>query len=201
MFTGIITDIGTVRKIEPGTDSRMEIETEFDVDDIAIGASIACSGPCLTVISKGRDGGTGWFAVDVSAETLDRTTLGRWAPGQRVNLERAMRLGDELGGHMVSGHVDGVARLRTRVAVGGRDGSVRFTFQAPTGLSRLVAEKGSVALDGVSLTVNDVEEDIFSVNLIPHTLENTTLGESAEGADVNFEVDIIARYLNRLALA
>ncbi len=201
MFTGIITEIGTVRKIEPGTDTRMEIETGLDVADIDIGASIACSGPCLTVVSKGRDGGKGWFAVDASAETLARTTLGRWTPGHRVNLERAMRLGDELGGHMVSGHVDGIATLRARAPVGGEDGSVRFTFQTPRGLSRFVAEKGSVALDGVSLTVNDVEDDTFSVNVIPHTLKNTTLADTVEGADVNFEVDIIARYLNRLALA
>ncbi|MEE8140529.1 MAG: riboflavin synthase [Alphaproteobacteria bacterium] len=201
MFTGIISDIGTVRKIEPGTDTRMEIETDFDVADIDIGASIACSGPCLTVVAKGRDGSKGWFAVDVSAETLARTTLGFWTAGHRVNLERAMRLGDELGGHMVSGHVDGIATVGACVPVGGRDGSVRFTFQAPPGLSKLVAEKGSVALDGVALTVNHVEDHTFSVNLIPHTLENTTLGACVEGADVNFEADIIARYLNRLALA
>ncbi|MCH8916995.1 MAG: riboflavin synthase [Alphaproteobacteria bacterium] len=201
MFTGIITDIGTVRSIAPGTDSRISIATGFDVDELDIGASIACSGPCLTVVAKGRDGGQGWFAVEVSAETLARTTLGRWAPGHRVNLERAMRLGDELGGHMVSGHVDGIATLRARAPVGGEDGSVRLTFQAPPGSSKLVAEKGSVTLDGVSLTVNHVADDSFSVNLIPHTLENTTLGDHGEGADVNFEADMIARYLNRLALA
>lgn len=200
MFTGIITDIGTVRKIEPGTDTRIEIETGFDVADIDIGASIACSGPCLTVVFKGRDGGKDWFAVDVSAETLARTTLGRWIPGRRVNLERALRLGDELGGHMVSGHVDGIATLRARVPVGAADGSVLFTFQIPPELSRFIAEKGSVALDGVSLTVNDVEGERFSVNVIPHTLENTTLGDAKEGTEVNFEVDMIARYLNRLAL-
>jgi len=201
MFTGIITDIGTVRKVEVGTDTRMEIETGLNVEDIDIGASIACSGPCLTVVLKGRDGGQDWFAVDVSAETLARTTLGSWNSGQSVNLERALRLGDELGGHMVSGHVDGVATLRARVPVGEAAGSVKFTFQVPSGLSRFIAEKGSVALDGVSLTVNDVEDGRFSVNVIPHTLENTTLGDSKEGADVNFEVDMIARYLNRLALA
>jgi riboflavin synthase len=201
MFTGIITDIGTVRRIEPGTDTRMEIETGLDVANIEIGASIACSGPCLTVVSKGRDGDKDWFAVDVSVETLARTTLGRWIPGQCVNLERAMRLGDELGGHMVSGHVDGIATLRARVPVGEADGSVQFTFQMPPGLSRFIAEKGSVALDGVSLTVNDVDDERFSVNVIPHTLENTTLGDSKEGDDVNFEVDMIARYLNRLAMA
>jgi riboflavin synthase len=201
MFTGIITDIGTVRKIDPGTDTRIEIATAFDIDDIDIGASIACAGPCLTVVAKGADRGIGWFAIDVSGETLARTTLGSWKTGQRVNLERAMRLGDELGGHMVSGHVDGIAKLAMRVPVGDQGGSVCFTFQAPPGTAPLVAEKGSVTMDGVSLTVNQVGDDDFSVNLIPHTLENTTLGESAEGAQVNFEADMIARYLNRLALA
>lgn len=200
MFTGIIIDIGKVRKIDPGTDTRMEIETSLDVDDMRIGASIACSGPCLTVVAKGRDGDRGWFAVDVSAETLARTTLGNWKVGQRVNLERALRLGDELGGHMLSGHVDGVAACRLRAAVGESDGSERFTFEVPSELSRFVAEKGSVAIDGVSLTVNNVEGDRFSVNVIPHTLENTTLADTKEGAEVNFEADMIARYLNRLAL-
>ena len=201
MFTGIISDIGTVRKIDTGTDTRLEIETAFDVDDIDIGASIACSGPCLTVVLKGRDNARGWFAVDVSAETLARTTLGSWRSGQSVNLERALRLGDELGGHMVSGHVDGIAILRARRPVGECDGSALLNFQAPPGLLRFIAEKGSVALDGVSLTVNEVEDDGFSVNVIPHTLDNTTLGASKEGAQVNLEVDMIARYLNRLAMA
>ncbi|MDX1482857.1 MAG: riboflavin synthase [Alphaproteobacteria bacterium] len=200
MFTGIITDVGTVRTIEPGTDTRVEIETGFDVGGIDVGASIACSGPCLTVVVKGRDDGRNWFGVDVSMETMARTTLGDWAPGRRVNLERALRLGDELGGHMVSGHIDGIARVRGRSLVGDHAGSVRFDIETPPGLSRFVVEKGSVALDGVSLTVNEVEEDLFSVNVIPHTLENTTLGEAAEGDRLNFEVDLVARYLNRLAL-
>jgi len=200
MFTGIITDIGTIRKVETRTDARMEIETSLDVDNIDIGASIACSGPCLTVVLKGKNDGADWFAVDVSAETLTRTTLGGWTQGQNVNLERSLKLGDEFGGHMVSGHVDGIANLRGRELVGQKDGSVRLTFQVPSELSRFIAEKGSVALDGVSLTVNDVADALFSVNVVPHTLENTTLGYAKEGADINIEVDMIARYLNRLAL-
>ena len=199
MFTGIITHIGKVRRIEAGTDTRIEIESAIDVDDVNIGASIACSGPCMTVVQKGKDGAQGWFAVDVSAETLERTTVGDWALGRRVNLERAMRLGDELGGHMVSGHVDGIALVGERVPMGEGDGSVRFTLEVPPHLSRFIAEKGSVVLDGVSLTVNDVNGDVFSVNVIPHTLEVTTLGDTEEEARLNLEVDIIARYLHRLA--
>jgi riboflavin synthase len=198
MFTGIITDIGKVRKIEPGTDTRIEIESTLDIGDLEIGASIACSGPCLTVVLKGRDGGSSWFAVDVSSESLARTTIADWTLGRRVNLERAMRLGDELGGHMVSGHVDGVALVRAREAVGDEGGSVCLTLDAPVGLAKFIAEKGSIALDGVSLTVNDVAGDTFTVNIIPHTLENTTIGEIKVGAEVNFEVDLVARYVARL---
>lgn len=201
MFTGIITDIGTVRAIDPGTDTRLTIETAYDVEDIAIGASIACSGPCMTVVAKGRAGGAGWFAVDASPETLSRTTLGGWTVGRRVNLERALKVGDELGGHLVSGHVDGIAQLTAREAAGDDAGSMRFTIEPPAGLARFVAEKGSVTIDGVSLTVNDVADGGFTVNVIPHTLEATTLGEAEEGARFNFEVDMIARYLNRLAMA
>ncbi|HSR55710.1 MAG TPA: riboflavin synthase [Alphaproteobacteria bacterium] len=200
MFTGIISEVGTVRAIEPGTDTRFVIETDYDVDDIAIGASIACSGPCMTVVDKGRDTGAAWFAVEASPETLARTTLGSWAVGRRINLERALKVGDELGGHLVSGHVDGVARLKRREALGDAAGSARFTIEAPEGLSRFVAEKGSVALDGVSLTVNDVENGDFTVNVIPHTLEATTLGQTEAGADLNFEADLVARYLNRLVM-
>ena len=199
MFTGIITHIGTVKKIVPGTDTRIAIETAMDVDEVAIGASIACSGPCLTVVEKGKDGGRSWFAVDVSSETLDRTTVGGWTVGERVNLERALRVGDELGGHIVSGHVDGVAGISAREPVGDGEGSVRFTVEAPPRLSKFIAEKGSVALDGVSLTVNAVQDELFTVNVIPHTLENTTLGETPEGARVNLEVDIMARYVARLS--
>jgi riboflavin synthase len=201
MFTGIITDIGTVTGIEPGTDTRLTIATSFDVEEIAIGASIACSGPCMTVVEKGRDAGHGWFAVDASPETLARTTIGDWEVGRRVNLERALKMGDELGGHLVSGHVDGIAQIRTRTPLGDALGSVRFHVAPPPEFSRFVAEKGSVTLDGVSLTVNDVNGDDFTVNVIPHTLEATTLGEAREGERLNFEADLIARYLNRLAMA
>jgi riboflavin synthase len=199
MFTGIITDIGTVTGIEPGTDTRLTIATSFEVEEIAIGASIACSGPCMTVVQKGRDQGRGWFAVDASPETLARTTIGDWEVGRRINLERSLKLGDELGGHLVSGHVDGIARILARTPLGDAQESVRFTIAPPPEFSRFVAEKGSVTLDGVSLTVNDVEGDDFTVNVIPHTLEATTLGEAGEGTCLNFEADLIARYLNRLA--
>lgn len=198
MFTGLITDIGTVRKVTPGTDTRIEIASAFDPDAIAPGASIACSGPCLTVIAKGRDGGAGWFAVEVSPETLERTTLGAWTPGTRVNLERALKLGDELGGHMVSGHIDGVAEVTARDDLGGGQGSARFTIRVPAPLARFIAGKGSVALDGVSLTVNDVAGESFTVNVIPHTLGATTLGAARPGTRLNLEVDMMARYLARL---
>jgi riboflavin synthase len=201
MFTGIITDIGTVAAIEPGTDTRLTIETGFDVEAIAIGASIACSGPCMTVVEKGSSRRRGWFAVDASPETLTRTTIGGWTVGRRINLERALRVGDELGGHLMSGHIDGIATLLRREALGDAQGSVRFAIRPPEGLARFVAEKGSVALDGVSLTVNDVGERDFTVNVIPHTLEATTLGGTETGAALNFEADMIARYLNRLAMA
>ncbi|MDH3241408.1 MAG: riboflavin synthase, partial [Alphaproteobacteria bacterium] len=152
-------------------------------------------------IGKGRQEGRGWFAVDASPETIARTTIGDWQVGRRINLERALKLGDELGGHLVSGHVDGIAVVRAREALGDAWGSVRFVVAPPAEFSRFVAEKGSVTLDGVSLTVNDVAADEFTVNIIPHTLEATTLGEAREGARLNFEADLIARYLNRLAMA
>jgi riboflavin synthase len=199
MFTGIITDIGTVRKISPGADTRIKILCGYDVATIPLGASIACSGPCLTVIGTGRDGTRGWFAVEASVETLKRTTIGAWAEGTPVNLERALRVGDELGGHMVSGHIDGIAEVVGRKAVGEDEGSsVRFTIRAPETLSRFIAEKGSVALDGVSLTVNDVNGADFTVNVIPHTLAQTTLGTVQVGTRLNLEVDPIARYVARL---
>lgn len=198
MFTGIITDVGTVKRIAPGTDTRIEIETGFDTGDLDVGASVACSGPCLTVIEKGRGAGGNWFAVEASAETLRRTTLGGWESGRRVNLERATRLGDELGGHLVNGHIDGVASVREKRPAGDTGGSVRFVIEAPAGLARFIAEKGSLALDGVSLTVNSIDGAVFAVNVIPHTLEHTTLGEAAEGTRLNLEVDIIARYVARL---
>ncbi|MFN4088462.1 MAG: riboflavin synthase [Alphaproteobacteria bacterium] len=191
MFTGIITDVGRVRAVVPGGDTRFEIATAFDTAAIAIGASIACSGPCLTVVEKGP----GWFAVDASAETLSRTTLGTWREGTRVNLERALRLGDELGGHLVSGHVDGVAEVTGRRSEGD---SLRLSFRPPAELMPFIAGKGSATIEGVSLTVNEVEGDRFGVNLIPHTQTETTLGSLAPGDRVNMEIDMLARYVARL---
>lgn len=191
MFTGIITDVGTVRKIEKTGDTRVEIETAYDTHDIELGASIACSGPCLTVVAKGE----GWFAIEASAETLDRTSLGGWKEGTRINLERAMCVGDELGGHIVSGHVDGMARILDTRPEGD---SVRFKFEAPQDLKAFIAEKGSVALDGVSLTVNAVEGAQFGVNIISHTRAHTTFGERVAGDSVNLEIDMLARYVGRL---
>lgn len=191
MFTGIITDIGTVRKIEKPGDTRIEIETAYDTHEIELGASIACSGPCLTVVAKGD----GWFAIEASAETLDRTTLGEWKEGSRINLERAMCVGDELGGHIVSGHVDGMARILDTRPEGD---SVRFELEAPQELKAFIAEKGSIALDGVSLTVNAVEDARFGVNIISHTRTHTTFGDRAPGDSVNLEIDMLARYVGRL---
>jgi riboflavin synthase len=201
MFTGIVTDVGEVTRTAPlpgGT--RLRIATAYDTDAIALGASIACSGPCLTVVDKGRsgDGGRNWFDVEASVETLARTTLGDWRPGTRINLERSLRIGDELGGHIVTGHVDGVARLVSREDVGGM---ARLTFDAPPDLARFIAEKGSVTLDGTSLTVNEVDGARFSVMLIPHTLSVTTWGGSRAGDRVNLEIDLMARYAARLAEA
>ncbi|MDE0173888.1 MAG: riboflavin synthase [Defluviicoccus sp.] len=191
MFTGIVTDLGRVRAIAKDGDTRFDFETGYDTAEIAIGASIACSGPCLTVVDKAP----GRFAVQASAETLARTTLGSWTVGTPVNFERALRIGDELGGHIVSGHVDGVATVLETRAEGD---STRFVFAAPEGLAHYVAPKGSIALDGVSLTVNEVDERGFGVNIIPHTRRHTTFGHLAEGDRVNFEVDTIARYVDRL---
>jgi riboflavin synthase len=194
MFSGIITDIGTVREVTAGGDTRLVIGTRYAMDEVAIGASIACSGACLTVIEKGWD----WFAATASAETLSRTTLGAWRPGTRVNLERALRLGDEFGGHIVLGHVDGLARILERRPEGD---SVRFSCEAPAELARSIAPKGSVALDGVSLTVNEVEGRRFGVNIIPHTQAATTFGEARADDLVNLEIDVLARYVARLAEA
>ncbi len=191
MFTGIVTDIGRVRAIEQRGDTRLIIETAYDTATIALGASIAHSGACLTVVDKAP----GWFAVEASAETLACTTLGDWREGTPINLERAMKVGDELGGHIVSGHVDGVGQVITRRAEGD---SVRFTFEVPRDLSRFIAEKGSVALNGVSLTVNEVDGNHFGVNLIAHTLSHTTFGTSEPGTRVNVEIDMLARYVARL---
>lgn len=191
MFTGIVTDLGKIRAIEKRGDTRIEIETSYDTDDIDIGASIACSGPCLTVIEKGR----GWFAIEASAETLDKTALGDWAVGTTVNLERAMRIGDELGGHIVSGHVDAVARI---VDMQPEGDSVRFTFEAPQAFAKYIAPKGSVCLDGVSLTVNEVQGNRFGVNIISHTQGETTFGSRQVGDRINMEIDTIARYVARI---
>lgn len=197
MFTGIITDIGHVRAVRMQGDLRARIGCNYDMEGVEIGASIACDGVCLTVIAKGRDAAGSWFDVEVSAETIARTNIppGGWAEGKRLNLERALRLGDELGGHIVLGHVDGVAAV-----VGLRDegDSLRVRFHAPGGLARFIAQKGSVTLNGTSLTVNEVEGDEFGVNLIPHTRQVTTWGEVAMGDRINLEIDTLARYVARL---
>ena len=191
MFTGIITDLGSVRAIKPGGDTRFEFNTGYDTEDLAIGASVACSGACLTVTEKGP----GWFAVDASAETLQKTTLGDWREATPVNFERPLKLADELGGHLVSGHVDGVARIADCRADGD---SLRYLLEAPADLMRLIAAKGSVALDGVSLTVNEVVGNRFGVNIIPHTQEATTFGQAGIGDRVNLEIDLLARYVARI---
>jgi len=194
MFTGIITDIGEVVAHDPG---RFVIACRYPAESIAIGASIACAGCCLTVVDiRPHNDGRTSIAFDVSNETFSLTTLDTWKPGTRVNLERSMKLGDELGGHMVAGHVDGVAKIRS-IRPDGE--SVRYTFEVPPELARYVARKGSVALDGTSLTVNHVEGNSFGVNLIPHTLKVTTWGAARAGDSVNFEVDLMARYVARLA--
>lgn len=200
MFTGIVTDIGTVVAVAPRADDlrRLTIACSYDRAGIVDGASIACSGTCLTVVAAGVDGGRTWFAVDAAAETMRLTTVGRWAVGARVNLERALKIGDELGGHLVTGHVDGLADLLSRDDLGEM---AKMTFRTPAALARFVATKGSVTLAGVSLTVNEVAGDTFSVLLIPHTLQVTTLGDLAAGDQVNLEVDLMARYAARLAEA
>lgn len=194
MFTGIISDIGTVVRVEMRGDMRARIACRYDMAGVDLGASIACDGVCLTVVEKGAD----WFDVDISAETLSKTSIGAngWAAGKRLNLERALRVGDELGGHIVSGHVDGVARIEEMHDEGD---STRVSFSAPAALARFIAEKGSVALNGTSLTVNEVEGQRFGVNLIPHTQAVTTWGEARVGDAVNLEIDTLARYVARLA--
>ncbi len=195
MFTGIITDIGTVRSVEQRGDRRLVIDCDYDLSNVDLGASIACSGACLTLVDKGKS----WFAVDVSGETLSRTVPGRWDQGARINLERSLRVGDELGGHIVTGHIDAVAGVIEAIPDGG---SLIFRLAAPGAVGKSIAAKGSITLDGVSLTVNSVEdvgEDTrFTVNLIPHTAERTTLGALKVGDQVNLEIDILARYLERM---
>jgi riboflavin synthase len=199
MFTGIVTDVGTVRRVEQRGDLRLEIATGYDTATIDLGASIACSGVCLTVVDKGED----WFAIDVSGETVSRTAHGTWSEGARLNLERSLRLGDELGGHIVTGHVDAVAEV---IGICPEGDSVRIGVKVPRELGPMIAQKGSVALDGVSLTVNDVRDaedgsTQFSVNVIPHTAQATTLGEIAVGRQLNVEVDVFARYIDRMLAA
>jgi|SRR6185437_11730352 len=194
MFTGIVTDVGRVRHIERRGDTHVVISTGYDPSTIEIGASIACSGACLTVVDKGTPKDR-WFAVTLSGETLSKTTLAGWKVGDSVNLERPMRVGDEFGGHIVSGHVDGTAEVQ-QVAAEGE--STRVTFEAPANLARFIAPKGSVALDGVSLTVNEVDGVRFGVNIIPHTLKVTTFGKLKPGMKVNLEIDLLARYVARL---
>ena len=197
MFTGIVTDIGEVMGLDPARgDLRARIATAYDIASIEIGASIACDGVCLTVVALGQEP-RGWFEVDVSAETVSKTNIGRngWATGRRINLERSLRVGDELGGHIVSGHVDGVAEL---IGLTREGDSTRMTFRAPQALARFIAPKGSIALNGTSLTVNEVSGREFGVNVIPHTQEVTTWGDAAIGDAVNLEVDTMARYVARL---
>jgi riboflavin synthase len=194
MFTGIITDIGTIMELEQAGDLRARIRTSYDTAGIDMGASIASDGVCLTVIALGDD----WYDVQISAETVSKTTLDGWVVGKRVNLERALKVGDELGGHIVSGHVDGVAEI---IQMRDEGDSTRVTLRAPTELARFIAPKGSVALNGTSLTVNEVEGDTFGINFIPHTKEATTWGDAKTGDRINLEIDTLARYVARLAEA
>jgi riboflavin synthase len=195
MFTGIITDIGRIEAVEQRGDTRLKIACGFDMAGVDLGASVACSGVCLTVVDKGE----GWFAVDASAETLSRTVPGMWTEGRRLNLERALKVGDELGGHIVTGHVDGIGEVEATLEVGG---STRVTVIAGDEVAPYVAPKGSIAIDGVSLTVNEVENLSdgvrFTVNIIPHTAERTTFSALKPGDRVNIEIDILARYLGRM---
>jgi riboflavin synthase len=195
MFTGIVTDIGRIESVETLADTRVRISTSYDTTTVDLGASIACSGVCLTVVDKGP----GWFAVDVSGETISRTAQGQWTAGRRLNLERALKVGDELGGHIVTGHVDGVGEV---TSVADEGGSRRVTVSAPAELAPYFAEKGSVTLDGVSLTVNTISDTAggvdVHVNLIPHTAEVTTFGTIERGQAINIEIDVLARYLQRM---
>ena len=191
MFTGIVTDVGSIREITKLGDTRFEIETGYNVEEIDIGSSIACSGPCLTVVEKGK----GWFAVEVSSETLAKTTLKDWTVGTKINLERSMRVGDELGGHIVSGHIDTVISVLEQKPEGD---STRIIFEYPPEYKRYIASKGSVSLNGVSLTINEVGENFFGVNVISHTQKVTSFGSLEPGDRVNMEIDTIARYVARL---
>ena len=198
MFTGIVTDVGTVRSAEQRGDLRLSIATAFDMSTVDLGASIACSGVCLTVVDKGAD----WFAVDLSSETVSRTAADLWREGSKLNLERSLRLGDELGGHIVTGHVDAIASV---VSADPEGDSLRLAVATSRALSPMIAAKGSITLDGVSLTVNDVQDGPettrFTVNIIPHTAEQTTLGSARPGRQLNVEIDVLARYLDRMISA
>jgi riboflavin synthase len=199
MFTGIVTDVGTVRSAEQRGDLRLVIESGYDMDSVDLGASISCSGVCLTVVDKGED----WFAVDVSGETISKTAADHWREGARLNLERALRLGDELGGHIVTGHVDAVAEVLGTCPEGD---STRIGIRAPKQLAPMIAPKGSITLNGVSLTVNDVRDaedgsTHFAVNIIPHTAAHTTFGTLSQGQQLNVEIDVLARYLDRMLAA
>lgn len=191
MFTGIVTDVGRILEAEQRGDLRARIETRYDMSRVDMGASIACDGVCLTVVGKGD----GWFDVDISAETVSKTNLTSWAPGKRVNLERSLRVGDELGGHIVSGHVDGVAEV---ISLQDEGDSTRVVLRAPEHLARFIASKGSAALNGTSLTVNEVDGCDFGINFIPHTKQVTTWGDVAVGDHVNLEIDTLARYVARM---
>ncbi len=195
MFTGIVSDIGIIDRVEHRGDARVVVRTTYDTATIDLGASISCSGVCLTVVDKGP----GWFAVDVSGETVSRTSQGQWTAGKRLNLERAMKLGEELGGHIVTGHIDGIAEV---LGVRAEGASKRIGFRVPPDLAPFLAPKGSVTVDGVSLTVNEVRDESdgthFAVNVIPHTQKMTTLGNLEPGAAVNIEIDVLARYLQRM---
>lgn len=195
MFTGIVTDVGTVRSAEQRGDLRLVIGTGYDTATIDLGASISCSGVCLTVVDKGED----WFAVDVSGETLSRTASDQWREGGKLNLERPLRVGDEIGGHIVTGHVDAVGEV---VIAASEGASTRIEVKVPRELGPAIAPKGSIALDGVSLTVNEVEDaddsTLFTINIIPHTADQTTFGEIAPGRQLNVEIDVLARYIDRM---
>lgn len=194
MFTGIVTDVGRIRHVEKRGDTHVVISTNYDMSGVEIGASIACAGICMTVVDKGA-GKDNWFEVTASGETLSKTNLSGWKVGDSVNLERPMRVGDEFGGHIVSGHIDGVAEVKLAASEGE---STRLTFEVPIALSKFIAPKGSIALDGVSLTVNEVEGSRFGVNIIPHTFKVTTFGRLKPGSRVNLEIDLLARYVARL---
>lgn len=195
MFTGIITDVGTIAEAEQRGDLRLTVQCGYDMSGVELGASIACSGVCLTVVDKGDD----WFAVDVSAESVARTAQGQWNVGAQLNLERSLRLGDEMGGHIVTGHIDGIGEITSADPVGD---SVEIVIRAPDELAKFIAPKGSITLNGVSLTVNEVRDEEagchFTINLIPHTAEVTTFASVAAGQPVNIEIDILARYLARM---